>query len=156
MNQCFIAIGSNLENPVQQVTTAIAELKQIPQTSFVNVSRLHQTKPMGPQDQPDFINAVIQLATALNVFDFFAQLMLIEKQHGRVRDDGKRWGPRTLDLDLLLYGNMILDSPALILPHPGMKTREFVLRPLYEIAPDLCLPSGEKIADLLLFEKLQA
>lgn len=150
MNQCFIAIGSNLENPTQQVISAITELKQLPQTNFISVSRLHQTKPMGPQDQPDFINAVIQLATTLNVFELFKQLMLIEKQHGRVRNENKRWGARTLDLDLLLYGDMILDSPTLILPHPGMKTREFVLRPLYEIAPDLRLPSGEKISDLVL------
>jgi 2-amino-4-hydroxy-6-hydroxymethyldihydropteridine diphosphokinase len=146
----FIALGSNLVNPTDQVKTAIVDLQQLPNTQFIRASSLYPTKPMGPQDQPDFINAVVELTTALTAYELFDHLMLIEKQHGRLRD-GMRWGPRILDLDLLLYGDLILDSVNLVLPHPGMKTREFVLRPLYEIAPELCLPTGEKVVDLLSF-----
>lgn len=146
--RCFIGIGSNLNNPMQQVQTAFEDLKKIPATKLISVSSLYHTKPLGPIDQSDFVNAVAELMTELSPHQLLAELQNIEKQHGRIRDN-TRWGPRTLDLDLLIYGNLQLDDGTLQIPHPGITTRIFVLEPLHEIAPTLQLPNGEKIAELL-------
>ncbi len=147
MTQAFIGIGSNLADPLRQVQTAIRELSQLPNSTFLKSSSLYRTKPLGPSAQPDFINAVVALETALSPLSLLDALQALELQHGRVRN--LRWGPRTLDLDLLLYEQLELKSARLILPHPGLKSRIFVLKPLAEIAPALILPSGESITTLL-------
>jgi len=103
---------------------------------------------MGPQDQPDYLNAVVGLQTELSAFDLLNELQRIENQHGRLRD-GERWGPRTLDLDLLLYAEEVIDTPELSVPHPGIAERSFVLLPLSELAPDLVVPNKGAVSNLL-------
>ena len=104
---------------------------------------------MGPQDQPDYVNAVALIETALSPESLLQHTQLIESQQGRIRK-ANRWGPRTLDLDMLLFGLQRIDNEHLTVPHSGMKQREFVLYPLFEIAPDLILPCGEKLANLVM------
>ncbi|CAH0538706.1 2-amino-4-hydroxy-6-hydroxymethyldihydropteridine diphosphokinase [Vibrio marisflavi] len=144
----YIAIGSNLADPVAQATQAIEALKRLPRSVFVKASMLYSSTPMGPQDQPDYINAVVEIATELNPLDLLDQTQKIENEHGRVRKS-ERWGPRTLDLDIILYGDQKVNSERLTIPHYGMKEREFVLYPLAEIAPDLTLPDGTPLQKLL-------
>lgn len=148
MTQVFIAIGSNLTDPVFQANNAISALKKLPEIQFVQVSSLYSSVPMGPKDQPDYINAVALVDTQLSPIELLDITQRIELEHGRVRKD-ERWGPRTLDLDILLYGDQEIESERLTIPHYGMKTREFVLYPLAEIAPNLTLPDGTELQDLL-------
>ena len=131
----FIGIGSNLDNPLLQVQTALRELAQIPNTALIRSSSLYRTPPMGPPDQPDYINAVAALATTLSPTELLDALQALEARHGRVRTI--HWGPRTLDLDLLLYGNETVHTARLTVPHPGIAQRAFVVLPLAEIAPAL-------------------
>lgn len=148
----YIGLGSNLENPVQQLRQAVCTLKNLRQTEMIKVSQLYQSKPIGPSNQPDFVNAVIAVKTTLSSVELLVELLLVEKSHGRVRDE--HWGPRVLDLDLLLYDDEVMTTEFLTLPHPGIKQRVFVLYPLDEIAPDLKLPNGEMVSELLaLFSK---
>lgn len=144
----FVGLGSNLDDPVDQVERALDELAQLPNCHLTARSSLYRTAPMGPQDQPDYINAVAALETSLEPTVLLDALQSIEQLHGRVRK-AEQWGPRTLDLDLLLYGEQCLDTPRLQLPHPGMKQRGFVLVPLHEIAPELVLPDGERVDELV-------
>ncbi|MCL9781058.1 2-amino-4-hydroxy-6-hydroxymethyldihydropteridine diphosphokinase [Vibrio sp. S4M6] len=144
----YIAIGSNLADPVAQAKQAIEALKTLPKTVFVKSSMLYSSTPMGPQDQPDYINAVVEISTELTPIELLDQTQSIENAHGRVRKD-ERWGPRTLDLDILLYGDHVVNSERLTIPHYGMKEREFVLYPLAEIAADLILPDGTALQHLL-------
>ncbi|WP_158134390.1 2-amino-4-hydroxy-6-hydroxymethyldihydropteridine diphosphokinase [Vibrio navarrensis] len=148
MIRAYIAIGSNLADPVAQANRAIAALKSLPNSELVAVSQLYSSTPMGPQNQPDYINAVAEIQTELTPLQLLDCTQVIELEQGRVRKE-ERWGPRTLDLDLLLYGNEVIDSERLTIPHYGMKEREFVLYPLAEIAPNLTLPDGTRLADLL-------
>lgn len=148
LEQVFIGIGSNLSDPERQVSTAIEQLKQIPQSAFCLASSLYQSRPMGPQEQPDYINAVAMIQTSLGSLALLDVLQKIEQEHGRVRT-GQHWGPRTLDLDILLYGDKVIDSPRLTVPHPGLHERAFVLYPLYEIKPDLKIPNLGKLSQLL-------
>ncbi|MBS7821491.1 2-amino-4-hydroxy-6-hydroxymethyldihydropteridine diphosphokinase [Wohlfahrtiimonas chitiniclastica] len=145
LSTTYIALGANLENPVAQLTTALEEIAQLPNTSIIQCSKFYRTKPIGPA-QPDIINAVIALQTALSPYELLHALQAIELKHGRTRT--VRFGARTLDLDVLLYEDWVNDDSALIVPHPRMHERNFVLIPLYEIAPDLILPQGA-IADLI-------
>ena len=131
----FIGIGSNLDNPLLQVQTALRELAQIPNTELIRSSSLYRTPPMGPPDQPDYINAVAALTTTLSPTELLDALQALEARHGRVRTI--HWGPRTLDLDLLLYGNETVHTARLTVPHPGIAQRAFVVLPLAEIAPAL-------------------
>ncbi|AOU98549.1 2-amino-4-hydroxy-6-hydroxymethyldihydropteridine diphosphokinase [Acidihalobacter yilgarnensis] len=135
----YVALGSNLDDPKSQIERAIMALDAIPQTRLLQRSCLYINPPIGPQDQPDFINAVARLDTALAPLDLLDALQAIEADQGRVRS-GEHWGPRTLDLDLLLHGDRTLAIPRLTLPHPGMHERDFVLYPLAEIAPWLVIP----------------
>lgn len=144
----YIGLGSNLDDPVNQVELALDELAQLANCRITAHSSLYRTAPMGPQDQPDYINAVVAIETSLEPVVLLDALQEIERQHGRERK-GEQWGPRTLDLDLLLYGEQILDLPRLQVPHPGIKERSFVLIPLHEIAPQLVLPGGERLEQLL-------
>ena len=132
--QSYIGLGSNLDNPAWQLDTALRSLDQIPDTRLVKNSLFYRSAPLGPSDQPDFINAVALLDSDLAPGQLLAWLQSIENSQGRVRN-GQRWGPRTLDLDLLLYGRHVIDEADLKVPHPGIRYRNFVLVPLLELAP---------------------
>jgi len=144
----FIGLGSNLSEPVQQVTSAINTLKILAKSTFIGASSLYETAPMGPQDQPNYINSVVETNTKLSPPDLLNVLQAIEKQHARTRDTG-RWGARTLDLDMLHYEGYQSTDPVLTLPHPGLQQRSFVLYPLQEISPQLNIPSLGSIKDLI-------
>lgn len=137
----YIGLGSNLSKPIEQVNNAINEIKKITQSQVKNVSALYLSKPMGPQDQDDYINAVLSLETSLPAIELLNSLQAIENKAGRVRKEN-RWGARILDLDIILFGNHIINTERLTIPHYGMTEREFVLLPLAEIAPALQLPNG--------------
>lgn len=128
---------------------ALAELAEIPCTALLHHSRLYRSAPLGPADQPDYVNAVAALDTWLDPYELLAELKALEDRHGRVRA-GVRWGPRTLDLDLLVFGDLRLSSESLTVPHPGIAEREFVLRPLAEIAPVLEIPGLGTVQSLLV------
>jgi len=144
MFTAYIGLGSNLADPERQIKQAVVHLKKIENTEVTTISSLYYSRPMGPQDQPDYMNSVAELTTHLSAIELLDQLQKIENQAGRVRKDN-RWGPRILDLDILLFDNCVINTERLIIPHYGLKEREFVLLPLYEIAPDLTLPDGETI-----------
>ncbi|MFQ2038090.1 2-amino-4-hydroxy-6-hydroxymethyldihydropteridine diphosphokinase [Aeromonas veronii] len=148
MTEVFIAIGSNLSDPLGQARRAVAALARLPESVLVEASSFYSSRPMGPADQPDYVNAVARLNTRLAPLALLDQLQKIELEQGRVRKD-ERWGPRTLDLDLLLYGDLVINHERLIVPHYGMKEREFVLLPLAEIVPALVLPCGTPLARLV-------
>jgi len=133
----YIGVGSNLASPVEQVREALHELDLLPLSRVTAASSLYASRPIGPQDQPDFINAVAALETRLSPLALLDQLQALEQQHRRRRQ--RHWGPRTLDLDLLLYANRSIAIPRLHVPHPHMTSRAFVLLPLAEIAPSLDL-----------------
>ena len=147
MATAYIGLGSNLENPEQQIRSAVEALKSIEETVMFDISALYYSRPMGPQDQPDYMNAVACLETSLSPIALLDALQKIENLAGRVRKDN-RWGPRVLDLDILLFDNKVINSERLVVPHYGLKNREFVLIPLNEIAPKLCLPDGDIIENL--------
>ena len=147
MTLAYIGIGSNLGEPKQQINQAVNALENIQNTTLAEISSLYFSRPMGPQDQPDYMNAVAALETTLTPLELLDALQHIENEAGRVRKD-ERWGPRVLDLDILLFGEQIIDNERLIVPHYGMKLREFVLIPLAEIAPDLTLPDNSKVTEL--------
>ena len=147
MINAYIGIGSNLETPLQQVRQALIELDAIPDTRCVQASPLYHSAPLGPSDQPDYINAVAAVTTARTPNELLANLQAIENNHHRVRKI--HWGPRTLDLDLLLYDQLQQDDPHLTLPHPRMHERIFVLQPLYDIAPELHIPGRGSLTTLL-------
>lgn len=148
MSETFVGIGSNLADPLAQVSAALQELSVLENTQLVECSSLYASRPMGPQDQPPYVNAVVKLRTGLTPLALLEECQRIEQLHGRQRKDN-RWGPRTLDLDILLYGQQNINLPNLVVPHYGMRQREFVLYPLFEIAPDLVLPCGTTVASLL-------
>ena len=135
----FIGIGSNLAYPSRQVASAISRLSEMRGAQLLARSSLYRSTPFGGVEQPDFINAVVQLETELSARALLTELQGIERAQGRDRD-GERWGPRTLDLDLLVYGLERISEPGLLVPHPGIAERNFVLLPLSEIAPDLDVP----------------
>ena len=146
-HQAYIALGSNLDQPLQQVMQALRELDELPGSCLLVASPWYRSAPFGPVEQPDFINGVALLQTSLTPPQLLQQMQAIEKRHLRQRRI--RWGPRTLDLDLLLYDDRVLNKPQLKVPHPGMRERNFVLYPLADINPELTLPTGESLASLL-------
>lgn len=147
MTIVYIGLGSNLESPRQHITTAIKALGEIQSTRIKNVSSLYKSKPVGPQDQDDYVNAVAELETELEPLVLLDSLQAIENEHGRVRKE--RWGPRTLDLDILMFGKEIIQNDRLTVPHVEMTKRSFVLVPLAEINPDCHIPGKGLISDLL-------
>lgn len=153
MTLAYIAIGSNLASPLEQVNAAVQALGEIPHSRIVAVSSFYRTPPLGPQDQPDYLNAAVVLDTALDAETLLDNTQRIELQQGRVRK-AERWGPRTLDLDLMLFGNEIIHTERLTVPHYDMKNRGFMLWPLFEVAPDLTFPDGIPLRDIL--DKLHA
>jgi 2-amino-4-hydroxy-6-hydroxymethyldihydropteridine diphosphokinase len=148
MTDVFIGLGSNLAEPEIQLKLACQHMAGIPESSFIACSSFYSSLPMGPHDQPSYLNAVVQLHTELSADALLIQTQAIEKKQGRQRKS-ERWGPRTLDLDILLFGQLSIQSERLTIPHYGMRQREFVLYPLYELVPELILPTGETLASLV-------
>lgn len=144
----YVALGSNLGQSQQQILAAIDALADLPSTRITGRSRLYRTAPWGVLEQPDFINAVVRLETSLPAHDLLDALLAIERAAGRERS-GERWGPRTLDLDLLHMAGVTLDDPRLTLPHPRLADRAFVLLPLAELAPELWIPGVGRVDELL-------
>lgn len=144
----YVGIGSNLDDPIVHVTQAIAELSALCATGCIAHSSLYHSSPMGPADQPHYINAVVRLRTELKPLELLDELLNIERAHGRIRT-AERWGPRTLDLDILLYGDRRINEPRLSVPHPGAHERAFVLYPLVEIDPEIYIPGRGTIAELI-------
>lgn len=144
---CFVAFGSNLGTPEEQIAQALKALASITDTRLLAVSRYYQSKAVGPGTQPDYINGVVHLETRLAPLTLLAALQQIENNQQRKRL--QRWGPRTLDLDILLYGNTCLDLETLTIPHPRLQERNFVLYPLHDLAPQLQLPNGNHLKSLL-------
>jgi 2-amino-4-hydroxy-6-hydroxymethyldihydropteridine diphosphokinase len=148
MERVFIGLGSNLATPIEQLRSALAALAALPQTDLIAQSSFYSSDPLGPADQPRYVNAVAALDTELSPLALLDALQTIELEQGRTRK-AERWGPRTLDLDILLFGERLLDEPRLTVPHYHMHARAFVLYPLAEIAPDLKLPDGRALIELL-------
>lgn len=144
----YIGLGSNLGEPLQQLDAAFTALNKLSGSRVAKRSSFYTSKPMGPADQPDYINAVAELETALAPQDLLLALQAIEQLQGRERS-GQRWGARTLDLDLLLYADKVIDTEHLQVPHPGLAERDFVLIPLTEIAPELEIPGQPALKQLL-------
>jgi len=144
MNLAYVALGANLGDPVSTVRAAFGALANLPESRVVHTSSLYRTAPVGLADQPDFINAVAALETTLAPESLLDALLDLENRFGRLR--AEKNGPRTLDLDLLLYNDQFLNLPRLQLPHPRLHLRAFVLQPLAEIAPDLAIPGRGSIA----------
>ncbi len=147
MTRVHVGLGSNLDDPRRQIEHAFTALSELPASRLVARSSLYRSAPMGPADQPDYLNAVAALDTALAPLKLLDALQAIEAAQRRVRE--RHWGPRTLDLDLLLYGEQVIDLPRLRVPHPGMHQRSFVLVPLREIAGDIEIPGQGRISTLL-------
>jgi len=159
MATIYIGVGSNLDNPLQHVRQTIAELGKLSECRFLAASGLYKsppltsplTSPLAPPSQPDYINAVVAIETERDALSLLDELQAIEREHGRVRD-GERWGPRPLDLDVLLIDDKIINHARLIIPHPGLHERSFVLYPLQEIAPDLSIPDHDSQKSVSLQE----
>ena len=143
----YVGLGSNLRDPLRQVQAAITELAALDDTSLIAQSPWYGSKAVGPGKQPDYINGVVCLETRLPAETLLDALQALEQGHERVRQE--RWGPRTLDLDLLLYGNQIIRTQRLQVPHPWLTRRNFVVLPLADIAPDLILPDGTALKLIL-------
>ena len=151
VKQAYIGLGSNLQDPEHQVCRALLAMQGLPDVELLKCSSLYQSRPMGPADQPDFVNAVAKVSTVLDPVGLLTVLQRIELLHQRVRK-AQRWGPRTLDLDILLYGDLEINTKRLRIPHPGMNEREFVLIPLQEIEKDLIIPGQGSLSEMI--EKL--
>lgn len=136
----YVGIGSNLDGPELQVQAALEALAELPGTRRVICSAFLRNVAMGPQPQPEFVNAVAGLLTQLLPVQLLDELLAIERRQGRDRSTSLRWGPRRIDLDLLVYGDLVINTERLVLPHPGIASRNFVLLPLMEIAPTLRVP----------------
>jgi 2-amino-4-hydroxy-6-hydroxymethyldihydropteridine diphosphokinase len=144
----FVALGSNLDGPREHIRQAFSDLAALPRTRCRRHSALYRSAPVGPSGQPDYINAVAELQTELEPLVLLSALQGIEQTHGRV-PGGERWGPRPLDLDILLYADQCIDLPGLQVPHPAMAERAFVLYPLYELTGDMEIPSWGWLCELL-------
>ncbi len=145
----YIGLGSNLDDPARQILSAVEEIAALSDVEKIASSPLYASQPLGPQDQPDYVNAVLRIKTRLPAMILLRQLQQIEAKHGRVRV--QRWGARTLDLDILLYGDQIIDEPELIVPHVELANRAFVLYPLADIADStLSIPGQSSLPALLM------
>jgi len=147
--RAYVGLGSNLAQPERQIERAIDALGSLPGSQRVAQSSRYRSLPWGDPDQDDYINAVAAIDTTLTPQQLLAELLAIELRQGRDRSSGRRNGPRTLDLDLLVYGDATIDAPGLQLPHPRLHERAFVLMPLAEIAPDLVIPGLGAVKTLL-------
>ncbi len=148
MNQVFIGIGSNKNHPYFRIYTVLRQINRLRKTNIVKKSSLYETKPLGPKVQPNFINAVIQVKTELEPNELLQELQNLEKLHNRKKT--KRWGPRSIDLDILIYNKLIMNTDQLIIPHPGLEYRDFVIIPLYEITGyGYKIPKYGKVSNLI-------
>ena len=145
--RAYIGIGSNLGDRERTIEHAVALLRADPGLDVVSVSSLRETEPWGPVEQPRFLNGAVEVETSLEPRELLGVLLDIERRLGRVR--AERFGPRTIDLDLLLYGEAVIDEPGLVVPHPRLYERAFALEPLHELAPELVVPGRGSVADLL-------
>lgn len=143
----FVALGSNLGNPEEQVKAGLRELAALPETRLTGASSLYRSAPVGYRDQPDFVNAVARIETTLRPRALLDHLLAIERRHGRVRDFPN--APRTLDLDIVSYGDLAVHEPGLTIPHPRMRERAFVVVPLAEIAPEAVVPGLGSVKEIL-------
>lgn len=149
LRTCFVGLGGNVGDAAAVLRAAFAELDVLPETRLLRASKLYRTPAWGVEDQPDFVNAVAMLETGLDARVLLTHLLAIERRHGRERAADRRWGPRTLDLDLLLYGDAEIDEPGLRVPHPHLHERAFALAPLAEIAPQAVIPGIGSAAEAL-------
>ncbi len=147
MSLVYIGLGANLDQPQQQLEQALVELARLPNCKLVSHSSLYHSKPVGPQDQPDYVNAVALLETQLEPLALLDALQQLEQDHGRIRK--RHWGERTLDLDIILIDNQVIESERLTVPHAFAQQRSFVLIPLAEINPQLVFPDGIALEQLL-------
>ena len=150
--EALVGLGSNLDGPAHQIDSALDMLDTIDRTRVVAASSLYRSAPLGGIEQPDFVNAAALLMTGLDARSLLEQLQAIEHARGRERGD-THWGPRVLDLDLLAYGGLSIEEPGLTVPHPGIASRNFVLLPLREIAPDFEIPGLGRVRDLPVNDK---
>lgn len=159
ISTAYVGLGSNLQAPVQQLDKAVNVLRNTPTLTLLSVSAYYHSPAMLPDEnqtpQPDYINAVAGIRTMLTPRKLLETLLVIETKQGRVRN-GQRWAPRVLDLDLLLYDDVIIDEPDLQIPHPGLPQRAFVLYPLYDIAPELIIPGQGPLISLLKYSDQKA
>ena len=145
--RAYIGLGANLGNRSLTIGCALKEIDRLGGVDLIGVSELRETAPLGVVDQPLFINGACVVKTTLTPKNLLCSLLGIEQKLGRVRD-GVRWGPRTIDLDLLIFGDFIVNEPGLIVPHPRIHERVFVLEPLLDLAPELTLPDGRKVKEI--------
>jgi len=148
LNKVYLGLGSNLCDPAKQIYAAYDLISQVVDTCIIAKSGLYTSPPMGPPDQPDYVNAVVAITTNLSPHRLMKKLQAIEDQQGRTRD-GIRWGSRIVDLDILLYGEQEIATADLTIPHAGLSERAFVLYPLQEIAPELNIPGKGKLSALV-------
>jgi 2-amino-4-hydroxy-6-hydroxymethyldihydropteridine diphosphokinase len=148
MENVFLGIGSNVGDRIQFLVEAVRKLRAIPATRILKVSSVYETEPVGVKNQNDFLNAVVLVQTSIDVADFHSRIKLIEKEIGRVERD--RWGPREIDIDILLFEDRVINETAITIPHAEMVNRRFVLQPMAEIAPETVHPLVHKtVKDLL-------
>jgi len=149
VTRSFVSVGSNLGDRKSYLTNAVIALSRSPNVQVSKVSSIYRTEPLEVGDQPEFLNAVIEIETGLSPWELLSLLQRIEQENGRTRI--VRYGPRTLDMDIILFGDEVISEPALTIPHPRMLERRFVLEPLLEIAPEVTLPDGRKLSDIACF-----
>jgi 2-amino-4-hydroxy-6-hydroxymethyldihydropteridine diphosphokinase len=149
LTRAYVGLGANLGDREATIRRAVELLGVDPGIEVVAVSTLRETEPVGYADQPAFLNGAAALETDLSPRALLDRLLAVEQELGRVRGVGPRYGPRAIDLDLLLYGAEVLDEPGLTVPHPRLTERRFALEPLYELDPELSLPDGRGVRDLL-------
>lgn len=148
MINVFLGLGSNLASPLHQLQRCVDTIRSLDRVELIAVSPFYGSKAIGPGEQPDYVNGAAHIRTLLPADTLLKTLQGIELQHGRERGP-ERWLPRTLDLDILLYGDQVIDQPHLHIPHPRMQERNFVLLPLFDLAPNLILPDGKSLRDLV-------
>jgi len=145
----YLGLGTNMGDRDAQLRAAVAAIANIPATTLLRQSRVYESKPWGKTDQPDFLNMVVEISTQLEPHTLHRHLQKIERDMGRDREASEKWGPRPIDIDLLLYGTRTLKTASLVVPHPRMWERHFVMRPLADLTPDLTTPNGTPVSSLL-------
>lgn len=148
----YIGLGSNLQQPTRQIKNAISALHDLADTSVLRDSGYFTSKPMGPEDQPDYVNAVVELETSLTATELLLQCQKIEQQQGRIKK--RVWGERTIDLDILLYADQQITTDGLVVPHPGICQRDFVYLPLLKLKPEIIIPGKGLLHVIIRSEKL--
>jgi 2-amino-4-hydroxy-6-hydroxymethyldihydropteridine diphosphokinase len=150
----YLGLGTNMGDRDAQLRAAVAAIAAIPATTLLRQSPIYESKPWGKTDQPDFLNMVVEISTQLEPHTLHRHLEKIERDMGRDRETSEKWGPRPIDIDLLLYGTRTLKTASLVVPHPRMWERHFVMRPLADLAPDLTIPEGMPISSLLASDEM--